>query len=91
MYGYPLLRGVSAGARREALGGRFWLKRHLVALWCLDLYFCRVHTRMLLCCNITMIYPINSGAFVYSIIHNGESTPIRDAVSIVGMQSARGA
>lgn len=89
MYGYLLPRGVSPRARREALGGRSWFKRGiLVALWCLDLYFCRVHTQMLLCCNITMIYPINGEAFVYSTIHNGESTPIRDAVSIVGMKSA---
>lgn len=75
MYGYLLLHGVSAGAR-EALGGRFWLKRGiLVALWCLDLYFCRVHTQMLLCCSITMIYPVDGETFVYSIIHS--ETPSR--------------
>jgi hypothetical protein len=28
-----------------------------------------VHTRILLCCNITMIYNIDDEAIVYSIIH----------------------
>lgn len=61
---------LAPGLVVRRLGDRFWLKRGIpVPRWCLDLYFFLVHTRILLCCNITMIYNIDDEAIVYSIIH----------------------
>lgn len=57
MYGYLLLRGVSARAGREAFGGQVLVKkRHPSGSLVLGLVFLWGAYPILLCCNITMIY-----------------------------------
>lgn len=75
---------LALGLVVRRLGDRFWLKRGFpVVRWYLDqLYFCGVHTQILLCCNITVIYTVDGVYRSYiSKRSHGEPAPMRDAVS----------
>ncbi|KAG2359588.1 hypothetical protein BDR07DRAFT_200566 [Suillus spraguei] len=72
----------------RGLRGNCWVKRGIpVARWCLDLYFCGVHTQILLCCNIIMISMVRLSYSSY-MSKRSKSAPIRNVVSIVRMKSA---